>query len=80
MLAAVAGLLALVVMAAVTAQPVLFLGAGLLVFLAATAAGVALATRRLPGHRAFLTGRPLLVAPWTATGVPTDYEGPGAAS
>jgi proline iminopeptidase len=26
--------------------------------------------------RAFLTGRPLPVAPWTATGVPADYEGP----
>jgi hypothetical protein len=27
--------------------------------------------------RAFLTGQPLPVAPWTAGGVPADYEGPG---
>ena len=26
--------------------------------------------------RAFLTGRPLAIAPWTGTGVPSDYEGP----
>ena len=49
--AAVAGLAALVGVAAVSARPVLFLAAGLLVFLAATAAGVGLATRKLPGDR-----------------------------
>jgi hypothetical protein len=26
--------------------------------------------------RAFLTGRPLPVAPWTTSAVPADYEGP----
>jgi proline iminopeptidase len=57
--AAVAGLLALVGAATVTARPGWFLAAGLGVFLAAAAAGVALATRRLPDarrRRARLTG------------------------
>ena len=49
--AAVAGLLALVGMAAASDRPPVFLAAGLVVFLAATAAGVALATRKLPGDR-----------------------------
>jgi proline iminopeptidase len=46
--AAAAGLVALVGVAAVSARPVLFLGAGLAVFLTAAAAGVALATRGRP--------------------------------
>jgi proline iminopeptidase len=57
--AAVAGLLALVGVATVTARPGWFLTAGLATFLAVTAAGVALATRRLPDRRrrrARLTG------------------------
>jgi proline iminopeptidase len=45
---AAAGLVALVGVAAVSARPVLFLGAGLAVFLTAAAAGVALATRGRP--------------------------------
>jgi hypothetical protein len=57
--AAVAGLLALVGVATVTARPGWFLAAGLATFLTVTGAGVALATRRLPGsrrRRARLTG------------------------
>jgi proline iminopeptidase len=57
--AAVAGLLALVGAATATTRPWWFLAAGLAAFLAVTAAGVALATRRLPGsrrRRARLTG------------------------
>jgi proline iminopeptidase len=46
--AAAAGLVALVGVAAVSARPVLFLGAGLAVFLTAAAAGAALATRGRP--------------------------------
>ena len=49
--AAVAGLLALVGVAAVSDRPPVFLAAGLVVFLAATAAGVTLATRKVPGRR-----------------------------
>ena len=49
--AGVAGLGALVGVASVSDRPGVFLGAGLAVFLAATAAGVALATRKLPGDR-----------------------------
>jgi proline iminopeptidase len=49
--AAVAGLLALVGVASVSDRPPVFLAAGLAVYLAATAAGVALATRKLPGDR-----------------------------
>jgi proline iminopeptidase len=49
--AGVAGLLGLVGVASVSDRPSVFLGAGLVVFLAATAAGVALATRKLPGDR-----------------------------
>lgn len=49
--AAVAGLAALIGAAAVSARPALFLGAGLVVFLTATAAGVGLATRKLPTDR-----------------------------
>src|SRR5919202_3247581 len=57
--AAVAGLAALVGAAMGSARPPVFLGAGLVVFLAATAAGVALATRKLPVAR---RGRMRLVA------------------
>jgi proline iminopeptidase len=57
--AAVAGLAALVGAAMGSARPPVFLGAGLVVFLAATAAGVALATRKLPVAR---RGRTRLVA------------------
>jgi proline iminopeptidase len=49
--AALAGLAVLVGAAAVSARPALFLGAGLVAFLAASAAGVALVTRRLPAAR-----------------------------
>ena len=49
--AAVAGLLALAGAATLTARPGWFLAAGLGVFLAAVAAGVALASRRLPDQR-----------------------------
>jgi proline iminopeptidase len=49
--AAAASLVALVGVAAVTAGPALFLGAGLAVFLAATGAGAGLATRRVPAGR-----------------------------
>lgn len=59
--AAVAGLLALVGAATATTRPWWFLAA----FLAVTAAGVALATRRLPDsrrRRARLTGSP--ARPW----------------
>jgi proline iminopeptidase len=49
--AGVAGLAALVGVASVSGRPPVFLGAGLAVFLAATAAGVALVTRRVPGGR-----------------------------
>jgi proline iminopeptidase len=49
--AAVAGILALVGAAATSARPAVFLGAGLAVFVAATAAGVALVTRKLPEQR-----------------------------
>src|SRR6266699_3643987 len=49
--AAIAGLLALVGMAAVSPRPAVFLLAGLAVFVSATAAGVALATRKLPNRR-----------------------------
>jgi proline iminopeptidase len=59
MAAAVAGLAALVGAAMGSARPPVFLGAGLVVFLAATAAGVALATRKLPAAR---RGRTRLVA------------------
>jgi hypothetical protein len=47
-----AGLAVLVGVASVSARPALFLGAGLLAFLAATAAGIVLATRKLPASRA----------------------------
>ncbi|HEX8133947.1 MAG TPA: alpha/beta hydrolase, partial [Actinomycetes bacterium] len=57
--AALGGLAVLVGAAAVSAPPALFLGAGLAVFLAVTAAGVALATRGLPAAR---RGRTRLVA------------------
>jgi proline iminopeptidase len=57
--AAMAGLAALVGTAAVSARPELFLAAGLAVFLAATAAGVGLATHKLPGSR---RGRTRLIA------------------
>jgi proline iminopeptidase len=57
--AALVGLAVLVGAAAVSARPALFLGAGLAVFLAVTAGGVALATRRLPAAR---RGRTRLVA------------------
>ena len=49
--AAIAGLLALVGAAAVSARPAVFLLAGLAVFMAATAAGVALTTPKLPNPR-----------------------------
>jgi proline iminopeptidase len=48
LLAAAAGLLALAGAAAVSWRPVVFLGAGLVVYLAVLAAGVVLATRRRP--------------------------------
>jgi proline iminopeptidase len=51
LVAAVAGLVALFAVAAVSARPPVFLAAGLVVFLAATAAGVGLATRRVPAGR-----------------------------
>ena len=47
-LAAVAGLVALAGVAALSARPAVFLAAGLVVFLAALAAGVAWWARRLP--------------------------------
>ena len=50
LLAAAAGLLALAGAAAVSWRPVVFLGAGLVVFLAVLAAGVVLATRRRPAE------------------------------
>ena len=50
LLAAAAGLLALAGTAAVSWRPVVFLGAGLVVFLAVLAAGVVLATRRRPAE------------------------------
>jgi proline iminopeptidase len=49
--AAAAGLLALVGVAALSARPVLFVAAGLAVFLAAGAAGAGLATRKQPGRQ-----------------------------
>ena len=49
--AAIAGILALVGAAAASARPAVFLGVGLVVFVAATAAGIALVTRRLPTRR-----------------------------
>jgi proline iminopeptidase len=49
--AAIAGILALVGAAATSARPAIFLGAGLAVFVAATAAGITLVTRRLPEQR-----------------------------
>jgi proline iminopeptidase len=49
--AAIAGILALVGAAAASARPAVFLGAGLVVFAAATAAGIVLVTRRLPTRR-----------------------------
>jgi proline iminopeptidase len=49
--AAIAGLLALVGTAGVSARPTVFLGTGLAVFVAATAAGIALVTRKLAGDR-----------------------------
>ena len=49
--AAVAGVLALVGAAAASAQPAVFLGAGLAVLVAATVAGIALVTRKLPDRR-----------------------------
>jgi proline iminopeptidase len=48
--AALVGLAVLVGVASVSARPALFLGAGLLAFLAATAAGIVLATRKLPSQ------------------------------
>jgi proline iminopeptidase len=66
--AAAAGLVALVGVAALSARPVLFLGAGLVVFLAATAAGAVLATRRLPRERRGHT-RLAAVAAGTLAGV-----------
>jgi proline iminopeptidase len=57
--AALGGLAVLVAVAALSARPVLFLGAGLVVFLAVTAAGVALTTGKLPAPR---RGRTRLVA------------------
>jgi proline iminopeptidase len=53
--AAIAGVLALVGAAAASARPAVFLGAGLAVFVAATAAGIALVTRKLPGRRRWRT-------------------------
>ncbi|HEY6707072.1 MAG TPA: alpha/beta hydrolase [Actinomycetota bacterium] len=50
LLAAAVGLLALAGAAAVSWRPVVFLGAGLVVFLAVLAAGVVLATRRRPAE------------------------------
>jgi proline iminopeptidase len=49
--AAVAGVLALVGAAAASARPAVFLGAGLVVFVVATVAGIALVTRKLPDRR-----------------------------
>jgi hypothetical protein len=49
--AAIAGVLALVGAAAGSARPAVFLGAGLAVFVAASAAGIALVTRKLPARR-----------------------------
>jgi proline iminopeptidase len=49
--AGLAGLAALVGVASVSDRPPVFLGVGLAVFLAATAAGVALVTRKVPGAR-----------------------------
>src|SRR5215218_8314472 len=49
--AAIAGVLALVGAASASARPAVFLGAGLVVFVAATAAGIALVTRKLPERR-----------------------------
>jgi proline iminopeptidase len=49
--AATAGVLALVGAAAASARPAVFLGAGLAVFVAATAAGITLVTRKLPTRR-----------------------------
>jgi proline iminopeptidase len=57
--AALVGLAALIGAATVSARPARFLGAGLAVFLAVTAGGVALATRGLPAAR---RGRTRLVA------------------
>jgi proline iminopeptidase len=49
--AAIAGLLTLVGVAMVSARPALFLGAGLVAFVAATAAGILLVTRKLSDQR-----------------------------
>ena len=57
--AALGGLAVVVGAATLSARPALFLGAGLAGFLAVTAAGVALATRRVPAAR---RGRTRLVA------------------
>jgi proline iminopeptidase len=72
--AAVLGLLALIGVAALAARPTLFLLAGLGVFVAASAAGVALVTRRLPDGRrgrtrlvALVAGVPAAVAVFWAT-------------
>jgi proline iminopeptidase len=55
----VVGLLALIAVGTRSAKPALFLAAGLVAFLVATAAGVALVTRKLPSQR---RRRPRLVA------------------
>jgi uncharacterized BrkB/YihY/UPF0761 family membrane protein len=49
--AAITGIFALVGVAGTSARPAIFLGAGLAVFVAATAAGITLVTRRLPDQR-----------------------------
>jgi proline iminopeptidase len=49
--AAIAGLLALVGTAAASARPTVFLGTGLAVFVATSAAGITLVTRKLPVQR-----------------------------
>jgi proline iminopeptidase len=66
--AAIAGLLAMVGVAAISARPAVFLLTGFAVFVATTAAGVAIATRKLPHQR---RGRTRVVAfgAGTLTGV-----------
>jgi len=60
--------LALAAAAAVTSQPVAFLGAGLVVYLLVLAAGVALATRRLPAERRRRARRAVFGA-WALLGI-----------
>ncbi|HJU02622.1 MAG TPA: hypothetical protein VJ966_15620, partial [Actinomycetes bacterium] len=69
LLAAVAGLLALAGAATVSWRPVVFLGAGLGVYLLVLAAGVALATRRRPalhglGFYAYQYPQSAAARPW----------------